>query len=171
MVYVTLIGRPRIVLFGRDIKIDIPVLIQTWSNRLMVMADTGEEELEVYYRPLEEIEGYISVVPPQLLDFIHFLGHTTTIEAPAPGLGLTYSETVGVIHQMYSQRLFQADFKAQQDRILAAIMSQQSEATILERPEFSDSTTDRFLPQPETAEPSTPGGQDTSGPITSSGRH
>ena len=76
-------------------------------------------------------------------DFLQFLGHTTTVEKPAPGLGLSYSETVGALHQIWRQKYIQADFKAEQDRILAAILIQQQESITVERPEFEE------LPTPE----------------------
>ena len=117
--------------------------MRTWSNRLMIKIENGSGEVEVYYRPVEADEGYITRVEPRLGDFLQFLGHTTTVEKPAPGLGLSYSETVGALHQIWRQKYIQADFKAEQDRILAAILIQQQEEATVERPEFEE------LPTPE----------------------
>ena len=49
------------------------------------------------------------------------MGHRQTIESPDPGLDLSYSEVVGAVHQIWRQGYIKADFKAEQDRILAAI--------------------------------------------------
>lgn len=142
MIYVTQLGFPRIAIFGRDLSIDLPVTMRAWSNRLMIKSEHGSDDVEVYYRPVDAIEGYVNRVEPRLDEFISFLGHTTTVEKPKPGLGLTYGETVGALHQIWRQKYIQADFKAEQDRILAAILMQQETSTV-ERPEFEE------LPIPE----------------------
>ena len=170
MIYVTQIGLPRIAIFGRDLSIDLPVTMRTWSNRLMIKSEHGSDEVEVYYRPVDAIEGYITWVDPRLGEFLQFLGHTTTVEKPEPGLGLSYGEVVGALHQIWRQKYIQADFKAEQDRILAAILIQLEEATTVERPEFEE------LPTPEkppTGLESSSGKlpDDAARPVTSPGRH
>jgi hypothetical protein len=103
----------------------------------MLRADSDEADLEVYFRQPEALQGMIVSVEPKLDTFIEFLGHTTSIEKPAPGLGLSYGETVGAIHQIWLQKSIKADFRAEQDRILAAIMRQTRDETVTERPEFT----------------------------------
>lgn len=137
MIYITQSGQPRIVLFGEDLAIERPATIQAWSNRIMLKADAGDDEVEVYYRPEGALQGSVVRVTPTLSSFARFLGHTTSIEEPEPGLGLSYGEAVGVLHQIWSQRYIKADFKADQDRILAAIMRQADEQNVPDRPEFS----------------------------------
>jgi hypothetical protein len=70
------------------------------------------------------------------------LGHTSTVERPETGLGLSYGETVGALFQIWSNDYINADFKADQDRILAAIMREEQDSTVVERPEFADPETD-----------------------------
>ncbi|MHC5023582.1 MAG: flagellar basal body P-ring protein FlgI, partial [Planctomycetota bacterium] len=139
MIYVAQAGEPRIVLFGRDVEIERPLTMQAWSNRLMIMGDRGDEHVEVYYRSDEGAQDRsIHEVEPSIAALLQFFGHQTTIEAPAPGLGLSYSETIGAIHQLWRQQYVRADFKADQDRIRAAIMRQELDTSVVERPEFSD---------------------------------
>lgn len=139
MIYITQFGQPRVVLFGEDLEIDTPVFVQAWSNRFMVKDFGDENELEVYYRTHPtDMQASIHRVPNRLDEFVHFLGHTTTVERPAPGLGLSYGETVGALHQIWNQRYLKADFKAEQDRILAAIARHEEESGVVERPEFED---------------------------------
>jgi hypothetical protein len=149
MIYITQTGQPRIVLFGDDLEIERPTLISAWSNRFMVKADASDQEVEVYFRAPTADQGLITRVDPELKDFIAFLGHTTTIEEPAPGLGMSYGETVGALHQIWRQRSIKADFKAEQDRILAAILRQKEAAPVVERPEFTESG----LPDGDDTEP------------------
>jgi flagellar basal body P-ring protein FlgI len=143
MIYVTQFGQPRIVIFGEELSIERPVFVQAWSNRLMVKDIDGADELEVYYRqnPMD-INGSIHRVDAELPEFVRFLGHTSTVERPEAGLGLSYGETVGALFQIWSNQYIIADFKADQDRILAAIMREEQESTVVDRPEFSDPESD-----------------------------
>lgn len=154
MIYVTQFGQPRIVIFGENLSIDRPVFVQAWSNQLMVKDIDGEDELEVYYRrsPMD-INGAIHRVEPELSEFVRFLGHTSTVDRPEEGLGLSYGETVGALFQIWSDEYINADFKADQDRILAAIMREEQESTVAERPEFSDPESDWMQMDPSDLQP------------------
>jgi flagellar basal body P-ring protein FlgI len=138
MIYITQIGEPRIAVFGEDLRIQQPMLVNTWSGRLMMQADGDDEQIEVYYRPEYGSERLIEHAYPNLDAFVQFLGHETTIEAPEPGLGLTYSETIGALYAIVQDGYIAADFKSQQDRVLAAIIRQGQETEIERRPEFAD---------------------------------
>jgi len=136
MIYIAQSGEPRIVLFGTDLAIDSPATLTAWSNRLMLKSETGDSKVEVYYRDENALQGTINLVERDLPRFIHFLGQQTSPEQPEPGLGLTYAQTVGAIHQIWRQGLIHADFRAEQDRILAAIMDEEQDMDIGARPEF-----------------------------------
>jgi hypothetical protein len=138
MVYIAQTGQPRIVVFGPELAIDTPLTFQAWSNRLMMKADPGDDLVQVFWRPGPDAPPEIKTTPPTLADLIPFFGHQTTIEQPEPGLGLTYSETIGALHQLWKQGYLKADFKAEQDRILAAIIRSQRPEEAVERPEFDD---------------------------------
>ncbi len=141
MVYVTQIGQPRLVVFDPQLEITQPLTMSAWSNRFMIK-ELSEDTLEVYYRELEASQGSISKADPQLAKFLHFLGHATSVRDPRPGLGLGYGQTVGLVHQIWRQGYLDADFKAEQDRILAAIVRQESETIVGQRPEFADADTE-----------------------------
>jgi len=49
---------------------------------------------------------------------------------------------VGALFQNWSDEYIDADFKADQDRILAAIMREEQESTVAERPEFAEEESD-----------------------------
>jgi hypothetical protein len=104
----------------------------------MIKSESASKPLEVYYRPPGADQGIILQAEASLAEFVHFLGHTTTVENPAPGLGMSYGEAVGVVYHIWRQKFLQADFKAEQDRILAAIARLQEQTDIIERPEFTD---------------------------------
>jgi hypothetical protein len=137
LIYITQLGRPRIVLMGKDLAIERPTAVFAWSNRFMVKSEPDDSQVEVYYQDERGGRGVISLVDPDLESFVQFLAHKTTVEDPRPGLNLTYSETLGLLHQICRQRYIQADFKAEQDRLLAAIYEQERQSTVVERPEFA----------------------------------
>jgi hypothetical protein len=138
LIYISQARTPRVVVFGPDLAIERPTTFTAWSSRLMIKAESNDPEVEVYYRPTDADQGYVNKVNANLDEFIAFLGHTTTVEKPAPGLGLSYGETVGAVHQIWRQKYIKADFRAEQDRILAAILRQEEEQEVTERPEFAD---------------------------------
>ena len=94
--------------------------------------------MEVYYRSPNSLKGSITQASSNLYEFIFFLGHTSSVTDPRAGLGFSYGEVMGLIHQIWRQGYLKADFKAEQDRILAAIMRQQRDISEDQRPEFVD---------------------------------
>jgi hypothetical protein len=141
LIYITQVGDPRIVLFGPSLAIDRPTTITAWSNRFMIKGDSDQKLIEVYYRDPDAPTGLIVRTEPELEKFAQFLGHKTSVEAPNPGLDLGYADAVGALHAIWRHKSINADFRAQQDRILAAILRQSREDNIEERPEFTDEPT------------------------------
>jgi hypothetical protein len=70
--------------------------------------------------------------------FVDFLGHQPTIQDPREGLGLTYSQTVGALHQLWTQGFLKVDFKAQKDRVMAHIASLQDQPDYAQRPDVDE---------------------------------
>ena len=136
LVYVVQSGRPTIAVFDRTLSIERPLTLSTWSNRLMLQANSGDEQVQVYYRATPETRAENLLTDPRLSEFLPFLGHQTTVEKPFPGLGLSYGETIGAIHSLWRAGYIKCDFKAEQDRILAAILRTQKEEEHAVRPEF-----------------------------------
>jgi hypothetical protein len=136
MIYVTQSGRPTIAVFGDDTVVSRPVTHSAWNNRLMIKADDSDDELQVFYRASEDERPEIHLVDAHLSEFIPFLGHQVTVEKPLPGIGLSYGETIGAIHSLWRARHIDADFKAEQDRILAAILRNSAGDEQANRPDF-----------------------------------
>lgn len=139
MVYIAQTGAPKIVIFGHDLTLSESITFTAWSNRLMMKSDPGDQKIQVFWRPNENAPPEVKRVEHALADLVPFLGHQRTIERPAEGLGLSYAETIGALHQLWRQAyLGKADFKAEQDRILAAIVRSQKPDELIDRPEFDD---------------------------------
>ncbi|MFM7133190.1 MAG: flagellar basal body P-ring protein FlgI [Planctomycetota bacterium] len=136
MIYVVQSGRPTIAVFGLAIEVERPLTHSAWSNRLLLKADADDEQVQVFFRSSPEVRPEMLMADPILSEFIPFLGHKTTVEKPFPGLGLSYGETIGAIHQLWRAGYIKADFKAEQDRILAAILRSQKDEEQVIRPDF-----------------------------------
>ncbi len=136
MIYVAQSGRPTIALFADETEVARPITFEAWNNRLIVKGDAADTELQVFYRANAEARPEVQLVDPRLSELVAFLGHKTTIEKPAPGIGLSYGETIGAIHALWRAGHIKADFKAEQDRIMAAILRQQADDENIVRPEF-----------------------------------
>lgn len=141
MIYVAQSGRPTIVIFGDETAVSRPITHAVWNNRLMIKADEGDGELQIYYRPNDDSRAEIQVVDPHLSELIPFLGHTVTVERPLPGIGLSYGETIGAVHGLWRAGHISADFKAEQDRILAAVLRNQAAEEDVDRPDFEPEET------------------------------
>jgi hypothetical protein len=136
MVYVTMAERPRIAVFGNEASLKRPITLSAWGERLWIRGDSADEKIEVAYRE-DSGSSPIYTISPDLREFIPFLGHTTTIEAPMPGLGLSYSETIGILASIYNAHYLNADFRTETDRIRLAMIEQRENPDTFEvRPEF-----------------------------------
>jgi len=158
MIFVAQIGQPRIALFGPSLKIQQPVVIDLWSGRFMMQSMNEADRVEVFYRPDDGNLPMIMPVSTDVAEFVRFLGHRTKIESPGPGLGMTYGQTIGVLYHLVRDGCLRAEFKADQDRVLAAINRRRDDRGVGERPEFEAvPETERpeesgFIPMPQSPE-------------------
>ncbi len=137
MIYITQTDTPAVVVFGEDMKVSDELVVTAWSNQLMLEGTADEDFIEVYYRPPHARQGAITSVDRSIPELVRFFGHRTTVDEPEPGLGFTYSQTVSAIYQIWRQQHLAADFKAQQDRVLAQINEIERDEEMKERPEFA----------------------------------
>ena len=161
MIYVSQTGKPRVVLFGESLEVKRPMFLEAWSERLLIKADLAGGRLEVFYREASGIPAQIDEVDTNLAELVAYFGHRTTIEAPAPGIGLTYGETIGALHELWKKGYVDADFKAEQDRVLAAIVRAQKSERLDDRAEFDTDlplTDDEPTKPPSPVDPSRSGG-------------
>jgi len=153
MIYVTQTGFPQIILSG-DIEISRPLTVQTWNNNLLIKnSNDNSDNLIVRYQDIDKGTTLVEHITPELKTFTMFLAHESTPEEPAPGLDLSYSRTIGALHALWRQEYIEADFKVEQDRLLAAIKRLTSESSFVPRPDFTLETPDaeppKFIEQPK----------------------
>ena len=95
--------------------------------------------MESQIRPGRSVEGArasILLAPVDLPHFTRFLAHRTSIDDPSAGLDLGYGETISALHVLWRKGYLDCDFKAEQDRVLAAILANETDEDRFERPEF-----------------------------------
>jgi hypothetical protein len=102
-IYATLTGQPKIVLFGRNIPVRLPMFYCASDELVTVHAPEGKDRLSVYRKiPRSGKMSDTFQVEPQALDLIRTLGATPelTPEGEVRGLGLTYCQVVGVVQAL-----------------------------------------------------------------------
>ena len=174
MIYVTQSQLPRIAIFGSDLSIERPITMGAWNNRLLIQnAPEDEEKIEVFFRPAKGGATRILETDANIHQFIEFLAHRTTPDDTKVGLNLSYSDTVGAIHEIWTQGYLKSDFKAEQDRLLASIRRHGTLTEYSDRPDFEVEADENALPlnaaplrNPSTVTPIRKQGKDT----TNSGR-
>ena len=141
MVYVSQTGDPAIAIFGEDLALKTPMTLRTWDGDLMFKADAGSAQVEVFYRPHDGLPAIIDKAAVKIPELTRFLGHSMDPAHPAPGMGMTFSQTVGALHALYAAGALPAVFKVEQDRLVAAIAKVGEEEEREERPEFVEDET------------------------------
>jgi hypothetical protein len=169
LIYVTQQGRPRIVLFGEGLELMKPVLVSAWSDRLMLVSDSHSDQHRMLHKEPDRTDDYGEVmpgtmvsgkVPGDLAAFIQFIAHGPSPEDPRPGFGLTYSESVGVLHAIWGGGAIKAGFAVQDDLLQHRLLQAAQQTGPEERPESTgDAEAIRVLEPtlvPQLAEPQTP---------------
>lgn len=136
LIYITQQGEPRIVVFGDDPELTTPMLVNAWSDRLLLASDRSGDPVRLYYRD-DAARRTVTMdeVPGDLVEFIKFLAQRPTPEDPRPGLGLGYAEVVGVLYELQSDRGTAAAFATENDRLLAGLLESVEPEQIEIRPE------------------------------------
>ena len=135
MIYVSQSGQPRVVVFGEDLAVKVPMTLYSWEGRLIIKADEGDKFLEVFYRERPELPATVDRVKPDMSSLIGYFARRPTPDRPETGLNFSYSETISALHELWRLKYIDCDFRAEQDRILAEVLRDDQREKDL-RPEF-----------------------------------
>jgi hypothetical protein len=154
MIYITQSRAPRIVVFGdADMALNRPALVSAWDGRLMLDSPATGKKARVFYK--SDRPGILPVtaeVDPTLVELIELFASKPSPQNPAPGLDLSYSQTVGALYQMVSKGGVAAPIVPEQDKIALEMLRARRGQAADERPELSASGTIESLnPTPEAA--------------------
>lgn len=166
LIYVTQQGVPRIVLFGERLEVQSPAFLSAWSDRLMLVAESTDDEPRLFYRAIpgrairidhtQYAPTYQTVLDRGVPDLIDFLTREWVPDQQLVGLGLTYSEVVGALHEFYKAGALSASFATERDRLLADLLASSEGREIEVRPETPDDRSELVVfDQPEIV-PTTP---------------
>jgi flagellar P-ring protein FlgI len=142
LIFITQQGEPRIVVFGENPLLERPSFSSAWEDRLMLTAETEESPVRLYYRDHRTSRNSTHIVDTRIPRFIEFLAHKTTPESPSPGLGLTYSEVVGALHELWKDGAIAGGFIAEQDLAAAELLRALTPSAIIDRPDFASQPSD-----------------------------
>ena len=153
MIYSIQTEKPRIVLFGEGTRLSRPISAEMWDGRLLVATDpsiptAGPKDpanttARVMFRDWRTEKPMQGRADDSLRGFIRYLAQSPSPENPEPGLGLTYSEVVGVLYQLQNQRAVAAAFATDEDKLAAEITVASGRVYIEPRPE-SEADRDRI---------------------------
>lgn len=121
MIYVTQQGQPRIVLFGSNMALDKPTLVNAWEDRLMIAADSNSPKHRVYYRDYRNGQTSTNEIESSVDSLIAFLARQSSPEDPRPGLNMSYSEVVGVLYAVHQKRGALYAFATESDKLRAQL--------------------------------------------------
>jgi hypothetical protein len=157
LIYITQQGSPRIVIFGNDVRLRTPSIVSAWDERFMLVnegrpkahtpAKSSESSgvvptkfdpsrpVRLYFRSEREGSVTRSVVSDRVIELVRYLATKPSSDGYDSGLGLTYSQIVGVLYQIQKQNAVSAAFTTEENRLLAALASAENEISLTERPE------------------------------------
>lgn len=137
LIYVSQQGSPRIVLFGAALSLNSPALLTAWDDRLSIATDSPAGQARVMLRDPVSGESRTEAAGMALAEVLDLLGRVQVPSDPRPGLGLTYSEVVSAAYSMQQQKLVDAAFATEQDRLQAQMLAATRSQEIRVRAETS----------------------------------
>lgn len=156
MIYVSQSGEPVITIFDSGTHITSPMSLRAWNGNLIFKCDANDDTMSVFYRSSTGATPIVDQASLKIPELVRFLGHKSDAAHPAPGLGMTYSQTVGALYSLSSNGFIPGGFKVEQDRVIAAIAKAGAEAERTDRPEFIEDE-DAASDQPSVAGAIIPG--------------
>jgi len=136
LVYASQTGAPRLAVFGEDLNLRSPMTTSIWGGRLIIKSEPEDSKALVFYRAPDAARAKVEQVNPSVAEFIAYLARKPDPSGLTSGLDLRYGETLSVLHELSRTGDLNADFRAEQDRILAEILRKEKDEKVEERPEF-----------------------------------
>ncbi len=136
LIYITQQRQPRVVVFGKQGReIVRPRVVSAWSDRFLLSADAGSEEIRIFFRPADGAQAETVTMRGDLVDLIETMARDPRPEDVRPGLGMTYSQVVGALQALATGGVTMAGMATEQDRLRAEVLGAEKSRTMAERPE------------------------------------
>jgi hypothetical protein len=135
LIYITQQRQPRIVLFGRGVSLERPLVVSLWSRRFMLAADSPTEQIRLYYQDARTGSTTNVKVDADIPAFLETLARDSSEADPRPGLGMSYSEVVGVLYGLNMQGGIRGGFASERDKLRAELLDAATSGAKKLRPE------------------------------------
>lgn len=138
MIYATRAGEPKIVLFGRNIPIRQPVFYCPADDLVTINAAAADKQLTVYRKiPRTGQMSEAFQVKPTAHELIRTLSAPPemAVDGRIEGLGMTYSQVVGVLYGLCQAKHISADFVLQRSPAVQRIYTATSAVGRSDMPE------------------------------------
>lgn len=93
LIYATRTGTPRIVIFGPDASLKVPVMFSAMDDKLTISTHADGRNVVLFDRTGDRPEGVRLRLPPDLNEILYRLGGGSD-----DGFSMSYSELVGIVH-------------------------------------------------------------------------
>lgn len=123
LIYITQQGRPRIALIGENNRLETPLFVSAWSDRLIMVAEEKGSEIRLRYSPTASGPILTQSLGPDLEKLIEYMAMGASATDIRPGLGFTYSEVVGALAAVQASGGTTAAFATETDRLLASLLT------------------------------------------------
>ncbi len=134
-IYIRQEGKPMVVVFGLDVRISKPVLVSAWGDRFTMYSDERDAPLQVLYQDPSSKESIVYEPKDGVTDFVQFLARDLSYRGEAPGLGMNYAETVGVLYAIHQKQSLGGPLVLQKDALMQSLSAGRGTSTNNERPE------------------------------------
>lgn len=153
MIFVTRQGRPRVVIFGENLRLEqTPMFFSTWGNRLMMRRERPEDALEVFCRPMRGTGGIRNQIDPTVIELVSLLAARPGADNATRGFDLDYARIVRTLQQLTQDGWIDAPFVLQSSDLMQRVAQmQQAEQAAVSRPE-SDVEPSQELADPPDSE-------------------
>jgi hypothetical protein len=138
LVYVTMHGQPKVVLFGEDVSLKAPLTLTTWNNRLMIISEPNTNEFRLYFQHPGSGRATAWSFNGDVSELIAFLARHPVDGEDRPGLALSYSEVVNLLAELHKAGALGADFTTERDRLAGQILAATQATQADQRPETPD---------------------------------
>lgn len=138
MIYVTQQGEPRIAVLGEDVVVRRPMFADAPERGVLVVADSETSPVRVYYRSPVTGATVTAETSESVVELIKLLARDRGRDLPQPGLGLSYSDVVAVLHAIERAGGFEGTFATEQNRLLAELLKARERREVELRPETAD---------------------------------
>ncbi len=150
LIYIAQEPYPTIALFDPNLGFTEPTLGRVWDNRLMVRSNAESPRLTVYFQSRTSAQGQTFEIAPMVANLLFLLGHQPTEDNRTPGLDLTYSQIITVLHALDRQNQLAAPLFLRTSRLVQDLeQSQLQSAGSAARPEVSPPDANTPNPSPE----------------------